>query len=159
MSESSAPRPSRRRKRHWLKTAVLALVIFLCGAVAGGGVTSHMIWSRMRDAFKDPSAIPTRIAGHMQRKLDLTDDQRDEIEAIFRSTGEELMALREEVEPRLADHFRKARDEVKAVLTPEQAEKWEKEFGERRKHWFPHLPIGPPSFGPPGFGGPDASAE
>ena len=61
---------------------------------------------------------------HMAQELELTDTQREQINTIFRTHHEKMMALREETEK-----------EVNKVLTPEQQAKMDQMKEKRKKEW------------------------
>jgi len=54
-----------------------------------------------------------------------------------------FQALRKEFRPRLDSQVEKTRRELAAVLTPEQARKWEKTFARIQRFWLPPLPGDP----------------
>lgn len=72
----------------------------------------------------------------MTEKLALTQEQQDKIKAIYAKSAEDNKALREkgfqnlseEERTKMRESFQKQNEEVQAVLTPEQKEKYAKEF-------------------------------
>ncbi len=61
---------------------------------------------------------------HIMEELDLTDDQRTRMQAIFRNHHDKMTALREQTEA-----------EVSKILTPEQQAKLDKMKQKRREKW------------------------
>ena len=64
----------------------------------------------------------------MQHELNLTPAQRDQILAIVNETRSRVMNLREEFQHQRREQMRQARARVRALLTPEQQEKFDREF-------------------------------
>ena len=77
----------------------------------------------------------------MTERLSLTQEQQDKIKAIWAKNAEESKALREkgrdnlteEDRKKMGELFRKQNEEVQAVLTPEQKEKYGQGFGQGRR--------------------------
>lgn len=68
---------------------------------------------------EDKAERHERHMDRMAERLDLSDAQRDEIDALVRAHMERTQAAREQ----LKQAHEQLRDEMRAVLTPEQAEK------------------------------------
>jgi periplasmic protein CpxP/Spy len=72
----------------------------------------------------------------MTEKLALTEEQQTKIKAVWAKGAEDMKALREkgrdnlteEDRKKMGESFRKQNEEVQAILTPEQKEKYAKEF-------------------------------
>jgi Spy/CpxP family protein refolding chaperone len=90
----------------------------------------------------------------MQRELNLTPAQRDQVLQIVNDTRSKVMTLREEFQHQRHETMLQARAKVRALLTPEQQEKFDREFRppEHDRDGGPHG--GPPEVGPPSEGGP-----
>lgn len=127
-------------RRRWLRTALLATAIFVCGALVGGGLTFKIIASGYKRSFQEPTVLAEEITHRMKRRLDLTDDQVQQVRKIILEQQMAFQSLRREFRPRLDDQIEKNRRELAAVLTPEQARKWEKRFAHIQRFWLPPLP-------------------
>jgi Spy/CpxP family protein refolding chaperone len=82
---------------------------------------------------------PDRLAT-MKETLKLTDEQIQKLKPIFKEEADKLKALREDTSVSQEDKRTKAREareafvpKIKAVLTKEQAELWEKSRQEQRR--------------------------
>ena len=64
----------------------------------------------------------------MQHELNLTPAQRDQILQIINETRAKVMSLREEFKHQRHETMLQARTRVRALLTPEQQEKFDREF-------------------------------
>jgi Spy/CpxP family protein refolding chaperone len=122
-----------------VKGALLLIVAFLLGAAAGAlgfGVYQVRIggWRPPRgDRFQE------FILRRLTRELELKAEQRQQVEAILRETGEEFARLREEVRPRYREIQTRSRGRIKAVLDAGQqakfdalADEWERRAERRR---------------------------
>jgi Spy/CpxP family protein refolding chaperone len=88
----------------------------------------------------------------MQHELNLTPAQRDQILQIVNETRSKVMNLREEFQNQRREQMHQARARVRALLTPEQQEKFDSEF--RPPPEREGGPDGPHGDGPPPEGGP-----
>jgi hypothetical protein len=127
-------------RRRWLRTLLLATAIFVCGALLGGGLTFKIIASGYKRSFQEPALLAEEITHRMKRRLDLTNAQVQQVRRIILEQQMAFQSLRKEFRPRLDDQIEKTRQELAAVLTPEQARKWEKRFAHIQRFWLPPLP-------------------
>jgi Spy/CpxP family protein refolding chaperone len=125
------------RRRPWVRSLVLGVVILLCGGAIGSVVTAVVLEQQPMHGMRRPDRLPQRIAEEMQRKYNLTDDQEQKILAIFEEHTNKLSAIRREVQPRVDAEHEAVRRSVEAVLTAEQAEQWRKEYEQMRRLWHP----------------------
>jgi Spy/CpxP family protein refolding chaperone len=61
----------------------------------------------------------------MRTELKLTDEQTKAVQAIIDETRNEYRALRTELRPRFEEPRQKARARIRALLTPEQQQKFD----------------------------------
>lgn len=108
---------SSARNKWQVRLAVLILFVvgFLAGALA-------MNIYRGRQ-------LPPRAGGRggfeqMLDRLNLTQDQRNQIDSIFEDARKQLAELRRESEPRFRDVRQNTDERLQAVLTPEQWEQF-----------------------------------
>jgi hypothetical protein len=135
-------------RRRWLRTVLLATAIFVCGVLVGGGLTFKIIASGYKRSFQEPAVLAEEITHRMKRRLDLTEDQVQQVRRIILEQQMAFQSLRKEFRPRLDDQIEKTRRELTAVLTPEQARKWEKRFAHIQRFWLPPLPGDSRDFSP-----------
>jgi hypothetical protein len=135
-------------RRRWLGTVLLATAIFVCGTLVGGGVTFKIIAGGYKRTFQEPAVLAEDITHRMKRRLDLNDDQTQQVRRIILEQQMAFQSLRKEFRPRLDDQIEKTRRELAAVLTPEQARKWEKRFAHIQRFWLPPLPGDSRDFSP-----------
>ena len=60
--------------------------------------------------------------------------------AIILEQQKAFQTLHKEFRPRLDSQIEKTRRDLAKVLTPEQAQKWEKTFARIQRFWLPPLP-------------------
>ena len=120
------------------RAALLLVAVLLVGAVAGGALTTVVIARRLTALFEgSPKDTMAKLYGfELDRRLRLSPAQRTEVEAIVREDHAELARLMQTIEPRLGElrHRRHAR--IRALLTPEQQQKFdplEARFEERHR--------------------------
>jgi Spy/CpxP family protein refolding chaperone len=103
-----------------LKVWLVLVVVFLLGSFTGGAVTG----------FYHAMARSDRNAPHdrfekMRRDLSLTEDQTKSVSTILDETRNEYRSLRAELRPRFEEPRQKARTRIRALLTPEQQQKFD----------------------------------
>jgi Spy/CpxP family protein refolding chaperone len=110
------------------KVRAAALVIFLLGFAAGAlALNVYRSWVR---ASGTPAGRGD-IVQTLNDRLQLTPEQRAQVQQIFADTRAQLQALHKESEPRVAEIRRQADERLQKVLTPEQ---WQK-FQQMRDDW------------------------
>jgi len=140
MCPDTTASPLARPRRRWMRTILLALVIFVSGILVGGGLTFKAVTTGFKRFFQDPEALAENITHRMKKRLDLTDEQAVQVRRIILERQKAIQSLRKEIQPRLEAQIENTRREVAAVLTPEQARKWEKRFRYFSKYWLPSPP-------------------
>lgn len=108
------------------KTTLVAVVVLALTFGAGfiGGAASHHLWFAHREAVH-PFAMKA-IVNRLDRRLDLTDAQRAQIETIIRRRHARINAMWSGVRPRVREELEATNAEIVQVLTPEQRAKYEK---------------------------------
>jgi hypothetical protein len=135
------PLPSPSGKRRWL-TLLLALVVFVAGMASGAALTVHYAVNRLQFAIQHPEFAPARIATTLQRRLDLDDAQTSQVEQIMVRRQVEISAVRRKFRPEIVEQLDAVRNEVAAVLTEPQREKWTQLFDQFQERWLPPTPAG-----------------
>jgi Spy/CpxP family protein refolding chaperone len=103
--------------------AITALVLTFGSGVAVGILAAHlMILHGGPGAERFPHALVNRL----DRRLDLTDAQRAQVEAIIKRRHDHIDAMWDGVRPQVRTEIERANDEIARVLTPEQRAKFER---------------------------------
>lgn len=124
--------------------ALFVLVVFCLGAAAG--VVADRYTALRRPSFgpgrmgggmgfmRPGPPRPSEIADRMSRELDLTPEQRQQLEAVFERNGDRLQHFRRQTGAQF-DVLRKQLDsEISAILTPEQRAKFEEQRRRRDRN-------------------------
>jgi len=121
-----------------VKGALLLLLAFLLGAAAGalafGLFLAETGWRNPRD----PDQFRQFVLKRLTKELDLRPEQRQQVEAILRETGQEFGRLKADMDPRIREIRGRSREKIRAILTPEQQvklEALEKEWERRAERW------------------------
>lgn len=111
-----------------LKVWLVLMVVFLLGSITGAAVTGLY---RLRAGSDRPERSAHDRFEKMSRDLSLTEDQRKQVSAILDETRNEYKSLRAELRPRFEEPRQKARAKIRALLTPEQQQKFDARVAEQ----------------------------
>ncbi|MGI5864263.1 MAG: hypothetical protein ACOX6T_19715 [Myxococcales bacterium] len=110
----------------------LAVVVFLLGFVSGVGV-GPLLMGPPRDG---PSRHgPEKTLQRYQRALDLSAEQRAKIEPIVEARFWAMAELFETIDPKAEEIHRKAEQEIRSLLKPDQQKRFDEmneQFRQRR---------------------------
>lgn len=119
------------------------MVIFCSGLVVGVLITKKTSRSfENRHPFPGmssnapPSAsrlVQREFLRRMDHDLNLTPEQRVNIEKILKESQEHTKEIREKIAPEMSEEVKKVRDQIRAQLTPEQQKKFEEKLKAQRK--------------------------
>jgi len=119
--------------KRW-KSILGVLLVFLLGALAGAAV-EHRI---ARQSFENilsgrGGATVDLVVGRLSRSLDLDPAQQDQVRAIVTETRREIVEIRKPVHAQVMSSIDTSRARIRAILRPEQQEKFDRIQAERRK--------------------------
>ncbi len=121
--------------KNW-KPIVGACSIFLLGMIAGGLITAKAIQTRIRNVMKGgPDAMEALVVDRMSSVLGLDAAQKEKLRVIAQDSHGKLKQLRKQVDPQAQEVLARTEADIRAILTPEQKEKFEKMVAERRNAW------------------------
>ena len=128
MSEMSATR----------KAGLWVCVDFLLGAALGGvgGYYARNLVLAQNTPIPEPVRRAQRVQ-QLTQLLGLTSAQSQQIDAILMQKHAEAKALHDQADAQFAQLHQKGRDQIRAILTPEQKPKFEeflKNLDQERKH-------------------------
>ena len=109
------------------KAAIWVVIVFLLGA-AGGGMLGYSYAHRSVSAASAPLPEPERRArrvAELTEKLGLTNDQAKQLDAIMLQRHTAVKTIRDQSDAQLEEVRQKGRDQIRAILTPEQKPKFE----------------------------------
>src|SRR5260370_18679816 len=120
------------------KAALWVGVVFLLGAALGGMVgytfahhTALAAPPRMNDAARRAQKVQ-----RLTQELDLSAEQQKQLDVIMASVQAQYKAIHQTTEPQIDEARQKGREQIRAILTPEQKPKFEeflKRLDEERK--------------------------
>jgi protein CpxP len=111
--------------RTTLKIWLVLLVVFVLGSVTGAALTG-LYRSRAGGGGAEAHERAARERFEkMRSELNLTDQQTSSVRTILDETRNEYRALRTELRPRFEEPRMKARAQIRALLTPEQQQKFD----------------------------------
>ena len=128
MSEISASR----------KAALWVGIVFLLGAALGGTLGysyAHHLVSAASTPMPEPARRAQRVK-QLTELLNLTSDQIQQIDTILLQKHTEAKAVHDQADAQLDQVHQKGRDDIRAILTPEQKPKFEeflKSLDQQRK--------------------------
>ena len=108
-----------------LKMWLVLVAVFVLGSVTGVALTGLY---RSRASGDRPEAREKAMHERfekMRSELKLTDEQTKAVQAIIDETRNEYRSLRTELRPRFEEPRQKARARIRALLTPEQQQKFD----------------------------------
>lgn len=108
-----------------LKIWLVLVAVFVLGSVTGAALTGLY---RSRASGDRPEARERAMHERfekMRQELNLTEQQTTAVRAILDETRNEYRALKTELRPRFEEPRQKARARIRALLTPEQQQKFD----------------------------------
>lgn len=119
------------------RSVFLAVVIFVSGAVAGAAATIVTLRHRAQTAIRHPEQAPAKLARSIGKRLRLDASQEAAVRAVLARHQPALAGLRRGASPQAGAELEELRRDVAAVLTPQQAARWNRWFEQRRERWLP----------------------
>jgi Spy/CpxP family protein refolding chaperone len=117
--------------RTTLKVWLVLVVVFVLGAITGGAFIGGFVTGFNRVMSRPNRNAPRDRMEKLRQDLSLTDDQMKSVSAILDETKNEYKALRQELKPRFDEPRLKARAKIRALLTPEQQQKFDATIAEK----------------------------
>lgn len=120
------------RAKNRLKIWLVVLGVFILGCVTGASLDSVYRMKASGDRGAEHGRRDRKDSfEEMKRDLNLNDQQATEIRAILDQTRSEYRQLRTEVGPRYDAIRQQGRTRIRALLTPEQQQKFDAKIAER----------------------------
>jgi len=116
------------RAKTRLKIWGVVLGIFVLGGVTGAALDS--VYRLKASSGRIERGGPGRTLEKMRSDLGLTDQQAEQIRSILDQTRSEYRTLRNEVRPRYDALREGARTKIRALLNPEQQQKFDAKVAE-----------------------------
>ncbi len=114
------------------KTIVSVIIVFLLGTLAGALIT-HEIYQHRIESFIRGEPKRELIVRRLSHELNLDATQSRELSIIVKDTSAEIKDVRKQIRPQIEEILARSQDRVRAILRPDQLEKYEKILAERKK--------------------------
>jgi Spy/CpxP family protein refolding chaperone len=121
------------KTKHKILAALLILVVFALGVVAGVLGERYFVHKRYRRPTVERTHVPSLDA--WSKELQLTPDQQAKIREIFKKNEERMKQYRTEGLAKLGEIRKMLKDELDAVFTPEQKKKMEEMIRQHEERW------------------------
>jgi hypothetical protein len=114
------------------------LLVFILGA-AGGALVTYMIDKASFEHFVSGGHRMREgvIVERLTKKLDLDGSQQEQVRAIMHETHEGIRQARSRIHPQIEALLTAGQDRIKAVLRPDQREKFDRLIAEWKQHQPP----------------------
>ena len=107
---------------------LLGILILISGMVIGAGMTA-IIGRRMVMQFMDhPERLYTKTTDRLRKRLDLSDEQTEQVREIVETRLGSLIEIHRDVRPKVEEQLMLFRDEVTKILDEDQLDNWNKHF-------------------------------
>jgi Spy/CpxP family protein refolding chaperone len=128
--------PNERR----LKGYALIAATFVLGVATGGGVSYASLQHHYARLFRDrPDLFESRRLGALAHRLNLDDQQRDQVRGIMEKYADDRRRLTREMFVQCGEKMKAAQDtldqDMKKTLRPEQLSRYESLAKERRERF------------------------
>ena len=127
-----------------LKLLLVMTGIFLCGGIVGGAVSRLIVRQQMLSIMRNPGEVPNRIVPMIVHSLDLTSEQRQQIEPLIRKHYARMEALRAQTYPQQIAEFDAMCAAISRELDDSRQKEWTALTEDMRQRYLPVAPVGPP---------------
>jgi uncharacterized protein YneF (UPF0154 family) len=124
---------SQPRRRQIILQIIVGVIIFISGIVVGSGGTVALLKNRVIWIHRHPRIEAAHIAKEIASQYGLKDEQTQRVEQIFNSRFQTRTTIRQEYEAKMETENQKLVAEMKEILSPEQFQRWNKDFEARHE--------------------------
>ena len=119
-----------------LKGCLGVFLIFLFGAIVGAAIAYSALIKKVREVVEGgPDAVVAVIVDRLKEELKLDSTQQEMLHKIALDTRIKLRGIRQETQPQVEQTLTEAEAEVRKILTPQQAKKFDEIVQRGRKKW------------------------
>ena len=122
------------------RAVVLSAVLFVSGALVGGGAAVHVLRHEVLRQIQHPDELVSLLGDHLVCKMSLSDEQGRDVRAILARHQAAFRRMRTEVQPRVETQLDALRADVAAALNEKQKAWWTRHFDHVRSTWIPPVP-------------------
>jgi len=114
------------------KAIISIIVVFLLGSLAGALIT-HEIYQHRIESFIRGEPKRELIVRRLNHYLNLDTTQLEQLRIIVKETYDGIKNVRKQIRPQIEEILESSQNKVRAILRPDQLEKYEKIIAERKK--------------------------
>lgn len=115
------------------KAVTGVILVFILGALAGGIADRMMCWHKVESIISGgPKARMEMMVKRLSCELKLNAEQTAKLKEIARDTRIQVREVKKQIKPQVEAIIAVQADKVRAMLTPEQKEKFEKFLAQRK---------------------------
>ncbi|MBI2836916.1 MAG: hypothetical protein HYX75_01260 [Acidobacteria bacterium] len=114
------------------RARLAVLAVFVAGFLCGGAAANLYRLRIENEIVHSPDVMIQVVLYKMGRELELTDSQKEEVRQALLDARTEILHQTKDVLPQFKNIFEKTQGRIRAVLTPEQQEKFDRVIAERR---------------------------
>ena len=119
--------------KQW-KIIISVILIFGLGVLSGTIVTYRIYRQQMENIIRDePKAMRELMVQRLNSKLHLDAAQLEQVRVIAKETHAEMKSVRKKIRPEIEEVLSRSQAKIRAILRPEQLEKYDQILSERRK--------------------------
>jgi hypothetical protein len=119
--------------KNW-KAIVGVIAIFVLGGLAGSITTIGLVRHRLAHGHGS-QMLQDLIVRRLSWDLRLDHDQREQLRVIVAQGHEDMKVIRKQIQPQVEELLSRSEVKVRAMLRPDQQEKFDKLIAERKAQW------------------------
>lgn len=118
------------------KAIIGVCLIFFMGIVTGVALTMKLVEKRIHSLTEGGAqALGEIVVRRLDSQLKLNAQQRGALQEIVESTGAQMRAVRKKEQPEIERIMEASARKIRAILTPEEAEKFDAMLLKGRERW------------------------
>jgi len=137
------PAASHFNKAHYWRMAFFGLVILVAGIVIGGSLMLIFAPEKLINPPPGPEFRSLRMIPPLRRDLGLNPEQVEKIKPILDKHMQKLHTIRTEARAEIAETLSQMNQEIAAILTDEQQQRWQHEISRLQSELRPRGGPGP----------------
>jgi Spy/CpxP family protein refolding chaperone len=149
------------------KVIFATVIIFGAGVVTGGLLVKYSAQTPSRPPHGANRAVQPISAGgirieflrRVERELNLTADQREQIDKIIIASQERSKKLMEPIQPKIREELQQTREQFRAVLNPEQKIRYDELLKQQQQQQRQRDQHRPPARNPETFSYPTSNTD
>jgi Spy/CpxP family protein refolding chaperone len=137
------PIVSNINKAHMWRMAFFGLIILIAGIAIGGSSILIFAPKKLTQPPPGPEFRSLRMIPPLRRDLNLTSEQADKIKPILDKHMQKLNTIRAEARSEITETLKQMNQEIAAILTKEQQQRWQREINRLQDELRPRGGPGP----------------